>query len=162
MGSFYNFSRLYKLLTACTVLHIQFVFVSATRRRRGIKIKILLCLPAPVRKKLNIVSNVHGRTYKCDFSVFGRKFQKFKIISLSWNLVARLIRICRTQRWSSFFSALDWKCPIWTNLVNKVKIVTLNWNLVPRITRICRIQWHCSLFLFQTRNTFFRLIWSKK
>ena len=162
MGSFYNFFRLYKLLTACTVLHIQLNFVSATRRRRDIKIKILFSLPAPVRKKLNIVINDHGRTYKCDFSVFDRKFQKIKMISLSWNLVPRLIRICRTQQWRYFFSVLDWKRPFWTNLVKKIKIVSLNWNLVPRITRICRIQWHCSLFLFQTRNTFLRLIWSKK
>ena len=29
--------------------------------------------------------------------------QKIKIISLSWNLVPRLIRICRIQWWCSFF-----------------------------------------------------------
>ena len=29
--------------------------------------------------------------------------QEIKIVSLSWNLIPRLIRICRIQRWCSFF-----------------------------------------------------------
>ena len=29
--------------------------------------------------------------------------EKIKIVSLSWNLVPRLVRICRIQWWSSFF-----------------------------------------------------------
>ena len=44
------------------------------------------------------------------FSVFDRKYpfwanlvQKVKIISLSWNLVPRLIRICKIQWWCSLF-----------------------------------------------------------
>ena len=44
------------------------------------------------------------------FSVLGRKYtfganlvQNFKIVSLSWDLVTGLIRICRTQRWCSLF-----------------------------------------------------------
>ena len=40
------------------------IFVSVTRRRRGIKI--------PSCK--SIVSNYHGRTHKCNFSVFDWKF----------------------------------------------------------------------------------------
>ena len=34
--------------------------------------------------------------------------------------------------------------------------------MVPRLIRIYRIQWWCLLFLFQTANTFFGQIWSKK
>ena len=77
-----------------------FIIVSATKRRRDIKIP--LCL--------YIVSNDYGRTHKCDFSIFDQKFpfwanlvKKIKIVSLSWNLVSRLIRICRNQWWSWFF-----------------------------------------------------------
>ena len=52
------------------------------------------------------LSNDHGRTHKCGFSVFDRKFpfwvnlvQKIKFVCLSWNLVPRLIRISRIQWW---------------------------------------------------------------
>ena len=43
-----------------------------------------------LKEKFNIVSNDHGRTHKCNFSVFDRKFyfygnlvKKVKIVSLS-------------------------------------------------------------------------------
>ena len=46
----------------------------------------------------------------CTFSVLERKHpfwvnlvQKIKIVSLSWNLVPRLIRTCRIQWWCAFF-----------------------------------------------------------
>ena len=59
------------------------------------------CVCHPRAEKFNIVSNDHGRTQKCDFSDLGRKYpfwpylvQKIKIVSLSWKLVPRLIRIC--------------------------------------------------------------------
>ena len=76
--------------------------------------------------------------------------QKIKIVSLSWNLVPRLIRICRIL-WSCFtgntllfkfgrknknfqfkqkFSVLDRKHPLRANLVQQIKIVSLSWNLV--------------------------------
>ena len=54
-------------------------FFSATRRR---DIKILLSV-GPHTEKFYIVMNDHGRTHKCDFSVFDQKY--FKIASLSWN-----------------------------------------------------------------------------
>ena len=38
-------------------------------------------------------------------------------------------------------SALDWKYPVWANLVRKIKIVSLSWNLVPRLFQICKIRW---------------------
>ena len=102
------------------------------------------------------------------FSVIYRKYpfcvnlvQKIKIISLSWDLVLRLIWICTIQWWCSFF-VFDWKYPFLANLVQKIKFVSFSWNLVPTLIRICTILWWCSIFLFQTRNIFFRQIWSKK
>ena len=47
------------------------VFVSATRRRRDIK--ILLCLTTPMRKSF-IVSKDHGRTHNCNFSTTDREY----------------------------------------------------------------------------------------
>ena len=68
------------------------------------------CSLGPHAKKFNIVSNDHGRTHKHDFSVFERKFPfwanwstKNKIVSLSSNLVPRLIRICRFNSGIYFF-----------------------------------------------------------
>ena len=61
--------------------------------------------------KYRFVSSNLGRTHKCDFSVFDWKYpflaylvQKIKFVSLGWNLVSRLIRICIIQWWSSFYS----------------------------------------------------------
>ena len=47
------------------------LIVSTIRRRRDFR--ILLYMSGPVRK-VNIVSNDHGRTHKCDFFVFDRKY----------------------------------------------------------------------------------------
>ena len=70
-------------------------------------------------EKFNIVSNDHGRTDRYDFSDFDRKFpfwvnsikKKIKILSLSWNLVPRLIQVYRIQWRCSLFHDLDWKQP---------------------------------------------------
>ena len=50
------------------------------------------------------LSNNHGCMQNCVFSVLDRKYPfwasfvpKFKIVSITWNLVPRLIRICRSQ-----------------------------------------------------------------
>ena len=64
-------------------------------------------------------------------------FQKIKIVSLSWNLVPRVIWISRHQWWCSLFSVFDWRYPFWANLVQKTKIVSFRWNLTPRLIRIC-------------------------
>ena len=71
-----------------------------------------------------------------------------KIISRSWNLVARLIQICRIQWCCSFFFVFEWKYSFWPILVQKFKIVTLSWNLVPTLIWTCEIQWSCSFFFF--------------
>ena len=54
--------------------------------------------------------NIQSSTVMFTFSVFDQKYpfwanllQKVKIISWSWNLVPRLIRICRIQWWCSLF-----------------------------------------------------------
>ena len=116
-----------------------------------------------------INSNMQNSVVVFTFSGFDRKYPFwlnlvpiFTTICFSWNLVPRLIRICRTQWWYSIFSVLDRKYPFWLNFVQKIKIVCLSWNLVSRLSRACKIQWWCSLFLFQTENTPFRQILSKK
>ena len=86
-------------------------------------------------------------------SFWANLVQIVKIISLSLNLVPRLIRICRIQWVFSFF--LGWKHPLGQNLVQKIKLVSLSRNLVSRLIRKYRFQWFCSLLLFQTGNTLF-------
>ena len=113
------------------------------------------------------------------FSVLDQKypfwsnlFRKIIIVSLSWNvepkliricriqwwcslfLVLKLIRICRIQWWCSLFSVLDGKHPFWANLVQKIKTVSLSWNLAPRLIWIWRIQWRCLLFCFRSEKLF--------
>ena len=86
---------------------------------------------------------------------------KIKIISFSWNLIAKPIRICRIQWCCSLF-------PFSTgnNLFGQIwskKKINLEWNLVPRLIRICGIQWWCSLFSqFLTGNNLFGQIRPKK
>ena len=122
----------------------------------------------PRAEKFDIVSNDHGFTQKCDFSVLDQKYslwanfvQKFIIVKLSQNLVHRVIQICRIQ-WTISIFCFDWKKRFWANLVPKFQVVCLKWNLVPIFLLICRIQWWFSIFLFLTRKTIFRKIWSKK
>ena len=95
------------------------------------------------------------------FSVLDRKHhflenlvQKIKIASLSWNLVLKLIRICRIQWCCSFFCFRP-ENHFLSNLVQKIKIAGLSWNLELRLIRICRIQWCYSLFFcFITETPF--------
>ena len=88
------------------------------------------------------------------FFVLDRKYsfwptldQKIKIVTLSRNLVPRLIQICRIQWWCSLFPFFDQKYAFWANLVQKIKIVSLTWNLVHSLIMwICRIQWWLSFY----------------
>ena len=121
----------------------------------------------PRAGKFDILSNDHGRTHehtKLRFFCFrpeipflNKVSPKIKILSLSWNLVARLIRICRIQCAMVIFtfSVLHRKYPFWANLVPKFKIVSLSWNL-PRLIRICRIHRRCSFFSVLNRKYPFR------
>ena len=107
-------------------------------------------------------SNMHCSMVIFLFSVsnqkysFLAKFHKLIITSLSWNLIPRLIRICRIQWWCSLF--LTRSILFQANLFHKNKIVCLE----PRLIRIRRI-WYCfsSFFPFSIGNIPFRLIWSK-
>ena len=82
----------------------------------------------------------------------------------SWNLVPKLIQICRIQWWSPpfsifkkkyLFSVFGQKYPLWANLIQEIKILSLNWNLVSKLIWICRIKSWSSLFLFSTGNNHF-------
>ena len=123
---------------------------------------------APRAEKFNIVSNDHGCTLKCNFSVFVRKYPFWANWSKNQNCQIKLK--FGTQTNSNMensmvvftFSGLNQKHFFWVNLVQKIKIVSLSWILVPRLIRICRIQLRCSLFLYQTMNTFFEELWSSK
>ena len=77
--------------------------------------------------------------------------QKFEIISLSWNLVPKLIEIYRIQWLCSFYLEISF---LGKFSPKKTKIFSFYWNLVLRLIQICRMQWWCSRFLFLTGNTF--------
>ena len=92
---------------------------------------------SPHTEKFNKASNDHGRTHMCDFSVFvgiypflANFVKKIKIVSLSWILVPRLIRICRIEWWCSLFPVLTGNTlfgKIWTKSQNcqfKIKFGT--------------------------------------
>ena len=79
------------------------------------------------------------------FLVFDRKYpfsanlvQKVKIISLSWNLVGRLIRICRIQRYCSlfwFFSGNTLFGHIWSK-ISKLSIEAKKFSVVVPIVPV--------------------------
>ena len=52
-------------------------------------------------------------------------------------------------------SALGWKHPFGTSLVQRMKIVCFSWNLIHSLTQIWRTQWWCSLFLFFNDTPFY-------
>ena len=100
-------------------------------------------------------SNMQNSMAMFIFFVFDRKYlfwanlvQKVKIISWSWNLVARLIRICIIQWCCSpfwFLSGNDFLEQIWSK---KSKLSLYAQILVPTLIRICRTHWCDSLFCF--------------
>ena len=108
---------------------------------------------------------------------FGPKFQNclFKVKCLFgqiWSKKSELLVLA--EFWQLFnsnlqnslvvfpFSVFNWKNPFWVNLIQTIKTVSFNRNLMPRLSRICKIQWRWLFFLFQTVNTIFGQIWSKK
>ena len=84
---------------------------------------------------------------KCPFCA--NLVPKFKVVSLSWNLVSRLMRICRNQ-WCTFFPFLTGDTFFGANLVPTFKMVCLKWNVEAKLIWICRIQWWCLSFPFLT------------
>ena len=81
-------------------------------------------------------------------------WKKIKIVSLSWNLIPKLIRIDRFQWWF-FCSVFEQMFPYWVNFLQNIKIVSLSWNSVQNLIQICTIRWWCSFFLFSTRRILF-------
>ena len=119
---------------------------------------------------------------KHDFSVLDQKYPflakfgpKIKILTLSWNLMPMIIRVCRGQG-DIHFSVFDQKYPFWVNLVQKNKINNLSWNLFDYcnlsmqnsvvmftfsvftqkylVWKIWRTHWCYSLFFVLTGHTF--------
>ena len=78
--------------------------------------------------------------------------RKLKIFSSSWNLVLRLIQICRIPLRCSFHFCFRADISFWADLVQKIKIVRLSWNLLLKLIWIYRIQWWCSRFCFKPEN----------
>ena len=83
----------------------------------------------PCAETFNIVSNDHRHMQICGFSAFGRKYPlcinlvcKIEIVSLSWNLVPRLIWLCRIQWLCSLLKMFVWKR-------------SLSWDLLPTVVR---------------------------
>ena len=70
-----------------------------------------------------------------------KKKKKIKIVSLSWNLARRLIRICRYQWWRSFLVFSNENIVFFLDLFQKIKIVCWSWNLDPTLIPINRIRW---------------------
>ena len=71
------------------------------------------------------------------YSFWANLVQKVKIISFIWNLVPKLVRVCRIQWWCSLFWFLTgntlfgqiWS--IWSELSDQAEIVkTLLWKLI--------------------------------
>ena len=80
-----------------------------------------------------------------------------KRVSLSLNLVASLIRICRVQWCCSLFRFRP-EIPFLVKFGQNCRYCQLKvkrWNLIPRLIRICRIQWWCLLLLFRPDILFF-------
>ena len=97
------------------------------------------------------------------FSVFYRKYlfrvnlaQKLKVVSLTWNLVLRPIRISTIHWWCSLLQFSTGNTLSRAHLAQKIKVVSLTRNLVLRLMQISRIQWWHSLLLFSTGNSLFR------
>ena len=95
------------------------------------------------------------------YSFLANLAQKVKVVSVSWNLVLKLIWICRIQ-WQCFTLCVflignTLSGQIWLQIWYCLCIM----NLVLRIIWICRMQWRWAVFPFLTENTPFGRIWSK-
>ena len=84
----------------------------------------------------------------CKYPFWINLVQEIKTVSLSWNLVLRIIRIWRIQSWCSLsFFFLTGSIFLVENLIQKIKIVSWSWNLEPILIQICRTRWGCPFFL---------------
>ena len=95
------------------------------------------------------------------FSVLDRKHpfwanlvQKIKVVSLSWNVVPRLIQICRIHCWCSYFPFYLGNSLFGQNLVQKIKIVSLSRNLVPGLFEYGELNGAVHFFCFRQETPF--------
>ena len=78
--------------------------------------------------------------------------RKLGLKSLSWDLVSRLIRICKTPWWFSLF-LLKTEIRFFAKLSYKDQIVSFSWNLVLRLIQTCRIHFVMfNVFVFDQKN----------
>ena len=104
----------------------------------------------------------HECTHKCDISVSERKYlfwanlvQNIKIVSLSWDLVPSLIRICRIQWQWSLFPFLAGNTNFGQTWSKKSNQISLHLNLGPKLIQISWIQWRSSrFFVFDWNSPF--------
>ena len=95
-------------------------------------------------------------------SLFGQIWsRKSKLLSLSWNLVPKLIRICRIQWWCSLFCFWS-EMPFLGKCGPKCLNCHLRLNLLASLVRICRIIWWSLLFWFFAGSALLGEIWSIK
>ena len=97
--------------------------------------------------------------WKCLF--WANFVQKVKIISLSWNLVPRLIRVCRIQWWYSLFLFLIGNTlvrQIWSKK-SKLSVEAEIWYL--DLFEYAEFSGSVHCFYFSIRNALFGQMWSK-
>ena len=85
---------------------------------------------------------VHFCYFRPEEPFLGKFGPKIKIVSLSWNLVPRLIWICRIKWWCSLFPFSTGNTFFCANVVPKFKFVSLSCN-----------QWYLQSFTKYLRQT---------
>ena len=115
----YNF----KIKRAQEARHNQFFFQNIQKMRY---LRSSKCIKTTVELTFT-TQKANSRSPWTACSAFNWKYlfwvnlvQKLEIISLSWNFVPRLIRICRIPWWCSLF-LFSTGIPFWANLVQKNK-----------------------------------------
>ena len=77
--------------------------------------------------------------FRLEIPFLGKFGPKIKTFSLNWNLVPRLMQICRIQWWFWFFPFSTMNT-FFSKSGPKIQNC-LKRNLVPELIQICRIQW---------------------
>ena len=81
--------------------------------------------------------NMRNSMMMFTFSVFDHKCLSWA----KWNLIQRLIPICKIQWWCLFYLFLtENSYSFWANLIQKIETINLSWKLVHRVIQIWRIR----------------------